>query len=121
MGKSKIKFRLVKFEKALIFQVLEMDDTFRASVSNEFISSMGVEIRSECVPSFDDDSDDVIYVRGSQESADLDVVVKNYNTNEERDDAYGKILLALEEWALNWKGWAENKNDPAVQTDIFEF
>lgn len=86
---SYIKFKLVKFEKALAFQILEQDtkilcDHFRFK-----------NIRSDKVPQIDP-LDNTIYIRGSNRKQDFKVATQTFISNYERDVRYDEILMEFQ-------------------------
>jgi hypothetical protein len=123
----KIKFKLVKFEKALAFQVLEMDERFRRKddAKDEYIfkASNLMEIISICEPDLLGPwslGDLTICLRGTKKYKDFKVDAFLFQDNYQRDECHDKIINALREWAEKWEGW-NNTESPAIDGDVFTF
>lgn len=108
---NKLKYRLVKFEKALIFQVLEQDARFLRRTGNNlvFTAANGVNIYSGNNPAIVGGGSSVIsqvHLRGAS-GPDYDLIVANvaFATNDMRDAAAAAIHTALADWAKNWPGF----------------
>lgn len=97
---SHIKFRLEKFEKGLVFQVIEMDKRFRCSATDnsEFISSQLIVASSLCP----DLTTSKIYLRGSDYLNDFKIATIMFDNNEERDIYHNKVIVSLTEWSNNY-------------------
>jgi hypothetical protein len=123
---SKIKFKLVKFEKALAFQIFEMDERFRVGVDgvdgtvNKFVSKMtNVEVRSRSKPCLEND---FIWLRGYSKKLDYCVSIIEFENNKVRDKFHEKILITLKDWAENWEGFKEEEKEMIdYSKGIFEF
>jgi len=106
----KLKYRLEKWEKALVFQVLEMDERFRSDnsmcVCNCFVSKNGVKVYSADFPVIDND----VFLMGYSWSEDNNVSSFDFDSNKERDEHFDRIQEAIEDWANNWKGWGDKEN-----------
>lgn len=115
--KSHIKFKLIKLEKSVVFQILEMDEHFRSSsTSNIFTSSNGIKIVSGTIPSL---SLNTIYLRGKIKSSDFKPAVIVFVTNEQRDEFVSKIIYAIKEWSNKWPGF---ENDCETdENDVYCF
>lgn len=122
MTKPKIKFKLVKFERALVFQVLEMDERFRnkhEDGSINFKSKKSLNIISLDGPAIFEDR---IYLRGRFDMFDFDVGHMPFESNTKRDEYYNQVLEALKDWAENWQGWNEPaQNQQPDEPDVFVF
>ena len=90
---AKLKIRLEKWEKVLVFQVLEMDESLRGSV--DFEASNGIKIASPNVPVVHTNS---IALWGNWKTWDFIIQTVYFDSNEERDEHYDKIVAALREW-----------------------
>lgn len=119
---SKIKFILHEFEKALAFQILEMDERFRG------LKGFGVTIKGYEGKYFNIKSSDClyfhrevkdIYLRGHEKHNDLSAKIIYFDSNKERNDFKKKMLHDLELWADNWEGWKEKKE--IKENGIYEF
>lgn len=106
-----IKFRLEKWEKAVVFQILEQDKFKRGEVySNEEFS---IEVLLH--PELPDCSS--IFLRGSDSSKDLSVSSVLFNTTVGRDEYYDKIMKVFSDW----KKSLETKSIETKEQNIFEF
>ncbi len=101
--KPKIKFRLEKWEKALVFQVLEMDERFK---NTTWEAKNGLDIVSMLCP---DVTERGLWLRGGSKDSDIRVASQLFVSDAERDARYDTIIAALKDWALNWPGFKENK------------
>lgn len=95
----KLRFRLEKFEHALVFQVLEQDARFNTN-SDTFNASNGCSVSSVSYPRYYPE-DGRILLRGNNACQDLAVHIAEFESNEERDEHYDKVLVALAEWSAN--------------------
>lgn len=105
----KLKYNLSKFEKALVFQVLEMDERFRSKLDDEGISfrtKNGMWVRSVCNPVIDKGE---IFLQGQTTELDGQVTIKHFDTNKQRDKFFDQMQGALADWAENWEGFRESK------------
>lgn len=102
---SKIKFNLVSLEQALAFQVTYMDERF---LQCEYITNNKFIVKSQSCPSFDMDCN-IIYLRGFVLERHLDVTVRYFKSNIERDIYKNKMVEALKDWTDNWEGWPDKK------------
>ena len=106
-----IKFRLEKWEKAVVFQILEQEEFECGKVySNEEFS---IDVLAH--PELPDCS--FVYLRGSDSSKDFRVSSAVFDTNVERDEYYDKILKAFSDW----KKSMETKSIETKEQNIFEF
>jgi len=101
----KIKFSLVKLEKALAFQILEQSPeiTGRDQRSKILFSNKDniFHIYSQSEPAFSgsfkrNDKHAYLYLRGERTVNDLKVVIINLDDNELRDELYNLILNGLQ-------------------------
>lgn len=111
-----IKFRLEKFEKALVFQVLEMREDLRGC--DEYVCENGISVESSNVPDITTVDDDTIYLQGDDVEEDLRVSVAHFESDEERDRCQERILQALSAWATYH---AKDAQPPKVAPSIFIF
>jgi hypothetical protein len=121
----KITFRLEKWERALIFQVLYMDERFRNArngFSKTFTSRIGFQIRSVIGPEFTREDtpggavSGWIDLWGYQSEDDLRVRTIHFASNAERDAYYASAFLALRDWAHKWPGFQDSScADTAAQ------
>jgi hypothetical protein len=118
-----LKMRIVKFDRAIACQILEMDERFRShrtEPSTVYRSSNGISIFSGRRPDFRNRD---IYLRGDDRLRDNDVAWIVFASDEERDIYHGKMILALKEWAEKWEGWETetvNKGESHVDDMILE-
>lgn len=108
--KMNIRFILLKFEKNIVFQVLDMNERFRTDLRSEmakvFICMNGLNIISEYSPSLNMKS---IYLRGENIEEDFRTTVLSFLNNKSRDEYFNKILEALREWSENCTEIKEKK------------
>ena len=104
---SKLKIKLVKFEKALAFQVLEMDERFRAitregSTSNGSVTQIKRTSKKGNIPLWIVSESrspeiscykDVLYLRSSNKDADFIINTTYFKSNQERDGIYRNTSL----------------------------
>jgi len=121
---SKIKFRLENWGKTVLFQVIEMDERFRAErdKKNIFHSECGLVVGSFDAPGFDFDDNNLLYLRGYLKKCDDNVCVKIFYCEKDAKDYCLKIICALRDWAENWEGWEENEADTKEpRENVYEF
>lgn len=108
-----IKFNLIRLERSLVFQILEMDERFRSTsptMENEYVSNNGIHV-------FSSESPDVkpytsnLYLRGRSKKDDFNASIVNFKSNDQRDALAIKIIATLEDWSSNWPGF---KTDEVV-------
>lgn len=93
-----IRFRLDKYEKALVFQVLDMREDLRGR--DAYLASNGVEIKTTTHPYLEVyDSTPHVYVRGCDSTQDAYPAGIAFSSNEKRDEYYENVIQALKEWA----------------------
>jgi hypothetical protein len=105
-----IKFRLEKWERAVVFQIFEQDKFEHGVVYNngEFIIEVLLHPEQSC---------NYIYLRGENSSEDFRVSSVQFNTNSERDAYYDEILKVFSDW----KKSLETKSIETKEQNIFEF
>jgi hypothetical protein len=115
----KIKYRLEKWENALVFQVLEMDERFRSGNkgANSHRRPSRYNVTSYCAPSII--GSEVVHLRGSDKSMDLYISTHTFSSNKERDEYFDEIQDALADWAANWEGWREGEEVEAKEKGVF--
>lgn len=122
MSKPKIKFKLIKLERALVFQVLEQDERFRCgkdSISITYYACNGVIVSSACGPGLEGDE---ICLRGDMPEHDHLPATISFKSNDERDAYATKLLEALRDWSQNAPQFAEDKAAPkTTEPDTYEF
>lgn len=94
--KAGVKYMLIKLEKCLVFQVLSMPETFRDDL--EFVKG-GDKLYSRSCTEIAWDGDLALYLRGSDESKDLEPSTVEFETNVERDICYVRVHHLLMAWA----------------------
>lgn len=109
--KLRLKYRLEPTKKwvggveyaSLSFQVLYMDEVFRAPKkgSCEFLASNGVSIMSYDSPNINL-FEDAVYLRGHDRASDNYVQANFALSVAERDALIKKIHFALKEWSVEW-------------------
>ena len=105
---AKIKFYLKKLEKALVFQILEMDEKFRAQTEEDRVEFKyrQFSICSKANPSISD-NESILYVRGYNRKEDFKITTLTFKSNNERDEHFKRILTTLTQWAKKWPGWEQ--------------
>lgn len=103
--KPKITFRLEKWEKAVVFQVLDMDERFRTSGNSKIYSFHPLGVGSGSYPSLNSSS---VFLRGYCVEDDFKVAGAQFESNAMRDAYYCDVLSSLKAWANNWEGWKED-------------
>lgn len=120
MSKPKIKFKLIKLERALVFQVLEQDSRFTSErMTFEYRAANGFYVKSSSVPQITSCS---VYIRGDQLGIKFLPVSITFVSNEERDGLFARIIEALRDWSQNAPQFAEDKviqNSAEADTYIF--
>ena len=105
----KIEFHLNKFDRKLQFQIVNMDlgdlgedITYPNCLKRDkFLSENGkpnkeIIICSRNRPDIDSTEDKlIIWLRGEDKNADMNIVIKNYHSNESRDRVYDEIIEAF--------------------------
>ena len=91
--KKVLKIKFVKFERALVMQILEQNGVFPS----------GMHVKIAAVPEFADE--DKLYLRGSITSSDFCVRVKCFTNNDKRDEYLDKVVkwISEEQFATNGK------------------
>ena len=91
---SKLKVKLVKFNKAIAMQVLEQDEIITGDISAplEFKSQDGIVVMSGARPNL---SRHTIQLRGEDKASDNDIVYCKFDSNEEVDEVYKKYMSSL--------------------------
>jgi hypothetical protein len=122
ISKPKLRIKFVEFEKALVMQVLYMDERFRCvnypSPVKNFIASNGFRIASSESPIF---HRDLVMLRGWDKQRDDIVKEITFRSNIKRDEYKKRMLEALKEWAVNWEGWNEKPCKIESKDGIYEF
>jgi hypothetical protein len=107
-----IKFKLVKFEKAVAFQVLEQVP--EAGEFGEFAAANGMSVSVRHAPELGDSG---VFLRGEYVEEDLMIATRYFDTNEERDEYYQKVVDVLRFWARH----VSKPKPEATEPDVFEF
>jgi len=105
----KLKYTLSKLEKALVFQVLEMDERFRSRADVGGIlcrAKNEMWVRSMDTPEIRGVE---IFLRGESKEGDDSIEILEFDTNKQRDKIFNRIQEALADWAENWEGFQEDK------------
>jgi hypothetical protein len=98
-------------EKALAFQILEQDESWRYEEEEEycfsdkkcldFKTSNGIIIESIEFPSMEDiENKSILQIRGENINYDETISAKFFDSTKQRDKYYNKINQALKEWDL---------------------
>lgn len=102
-------FHLLKLEHTLVFQII--DQTIFTKSFDQFIASNGWEVLID--DSFFPHIEHIkkrIYLRAFCETKITSLFytsVSYFDSNEERDDIYNKVRIALKEWALQAREFNE--------------
>lgn len=91
-----LKIKLVKFERALGFQVLHMDEKYRGIGTVYSDPCCSLRISSENAVQL---TNGAIYIRGRLLSEDLCVCSSSFYDNEKRDEYFENLLHVLRQWA----------------------
>ena len=90
-----IKIRLEKWEKAIVMQVLEMDESLRGMDiiydNGEFSIASEISPELDCLQGY-------VYVRGNDETCDFEVKYTVFSNNEKRDECYNKIVKLFNDY-----------------------
>ena len=122
--KTRIKFRLEKWERAVVFQVLEMDKEFRCAsriMKTDFktdnFSVLSYENLAICNQRWHE-----IYLWGYDKDRDFNIDSVYFDDNTIRDEYYDKVIKSLKYWAKNYP-WSDKEEVETVKADdnIFEF
>lgn len=119
---SKIKLKMVKFNKAIAVQILHMDERFRANDKESHISynaSNDFIIFSENSPTLLNRS---FGLWGTLRGCENDLIIKYFTNNNERDIYYENVLFALEEWSKKCSKFEENFTNSEIKLNSeYEF
>lgn len=115
----KLKYRLEKLENALVFQVLWMDERFRASESvgrpEHWVSDRGCVVSSNNRPDLYRCNDEIhIHLPGVEKGKDRWVSAINFSSNDGRDRCFERIHEILKSWANKWDWSGEGENNESV-------
>lgn len=122
----KIVYRLEKVgDRALIFQVLHMDERFRRLGNGTASIIVSHKPTGEGIPSVVSSGTPQlgmvggyaprfarcanVYLQGNNKNYDSIPTIVSFTTEKERDRALMAINDALEDWCDNWVGWAPSK------------
>jgi hypothetical protein len=102
-----IKIRLEKWERSVVMQVLEMDESLRGKETIYTKGTTTLDILSLNSPALEATC---IYLCGDEKWRDYDVATESFKTNEERDEYFDKVVATLKAWkeSLKEKGETEN-------------
>ena len=100
---SKLKFKLIKKEKALTLQTEFIATELNGKL--DYTAENGVVLRSNKTTDlnasrdeFISNTDNRIYFGGKVKSKAHKVAVRHYASNRDRDIAYDEIMVALKDW-----------------------
>jgi len=112
----KLKYRLEKWEKVVVFQILEQNELFKNK--NTFNDLDYATNNDMVITSSDrrstDLEDKIIFVRRVNTRCPLSIGTKYFNNNEERNKYFDSMQKALKDWAANWEGWKEKVDKEAT-------
>lgn len=104
MESPKLKYKLIKLEQALVFQILQQHENFlrkERTLEHSYRARNGWVIKSELSPNLNSVSDKVIYLRGSMPRYHFIPTSYFFDNNLSRDAAYDQIQEALKDWSIN--------------------
>jgi len=96
--------------RTLKFKILAMDERFRECADYE--SSNGFRVSSIACPYL---CCDQVGVRGGNKGSDGVEAMAKFSTAEECGAYAKKVIEALADWAENWPGWKEEKEEKVVE------
>lgn len=99
---NRIRFHLALMEKGLAFQVIRMDEAFRATGQQKTFSTGVFSIVSDTRPLL---GSRIIHLQGADRTADNTIVTKHFPTNVLRDQYATELLTALIQWQQHWEGF----------------
>lgn len=106
----KAKIRLEKWEKAVVMQVLEMDEELKSREIHLAVEGMLV-IGSALAPSLEREW---VYLRGEEGGSDYDVVSISFDTNEKRDEYFDKVVATFKAWQEVENGKEQESGDSII-------
>lgn len=119
---SKIKFKLFNWRNRVCFQVMEMDERFRANTSD------GLQFSTDnftiCSKSYPELLSNEIYLHGQDRSEDCFKVFYDFPYEGDAIEYIKKAKAALKDWAENWEGFKEKttkETEETLDNDIFEY
>ena len=120
---SRIKFRLVKFERSVAFQIIEMSESERYNGMNgkNYYAKNGVVISSITKPAINMEPVAKVFLRGADSHFDFYVSTAQFKNNTARDTFYDKVLEALKEWAEYGFDDKPTKTKSDFATETYEF
>ncbi len=102
-----VKYKLTKADNALVFQVIEESADVKAFLNgNIFLSKSGLKIASSKYPEFKH-SKNVLFLRGSDSSADSKLDATRFVGRMQRDNAYDMVVSAIQELVDAVKGFSK--------------
>lgn len=118
-----IKYRLLNLGKQLLFQILEMDESQRATrgendgiCSREFQGKTGDRVKSNGRPDLQFNGIFTVFVRGILTDQDSHACLYSLDSKQEVENTIKRIHAILEEWVL--AGGFENKYYKPVAKEI---
>jgi hypothetical protein len=128
-GQVKLRIRLEKWEKALMLQVLEMDERFRRAGGaeiKEHTAPNGLKIVSDQWPYMILHANHLysIHLRGTCLAEDYKPEATHFETNAGRDATYDAVVAALRDWSANWPGFKDPVSKEETRIDapgVLEF
>ena len=102
----KMKYTLERWERALVFQILEMSDVFRG-FNGGIKCDNNFEIFSAAHP--DIAYDKKVYLLGKQKDKDLTISIKYFGNNQDRDRYFEEIQNALAQWSQSPDVWDDTE------------
>lgn len=116
--KTLLKYRLVPFEKALAFQVIEMDEAQRATNGHfSTFRTSSFAVHSDTNTQLLTES---VCLRGRLRSDDSKISTLTFNSNQERDEYAQKVHQSLKEWQQN-NGFLGVKPNKSIVEDDFTY
>jgi len=124
---KKIDYELKKNGMCLEFKINYMDERFRALSNDEykikvFTSKNGVLIKSSSFPLislYNENGGGIeVFLFGRDKTYDQCVSSYKFQSINERDEYYNKIVEAIADWEENWEGWYKNQEEIEILENL---
>lgn len=104
---NKLDVSLAQVGTYVVMQIHSMDERFRVEEgTNKFMASNGIKVFSCQQPELEDDT---VYLLGEEQYYDHGLQSIKFDSSEEAEEYFSKVLIALKEWATEWDGWNNEK------------
>ena len=111
-----LKIKFWRIENVLLMQVLEQGNEIKRE-NFKFCASNGIEVKRLCRPEL---IPDIIYVRGSEEEYDDNIVPCEYSNAEEAKAMLARYIEAVKEYNTSLLRKSNDKDDIEIETVIAE-